>query len=37
MKFETENKILVAGHRGNPSEFPEKWHLFKVQLKLVLI
>ena len=23
MKFETENKVLVAGHRGNPSEFPE--------------
>ena len=23
MKFATENKILVAGHRGNPSEFPE--------------
>lgn len=23
MKFETGNKILIAGHRGNPSEFPE--------------
>ena len=23
MTFKTNNKILIAGHRGNPAEFPE--------------